>query len=176
MNSKDKQIDLDIWREYIKNFLERCVANLRHDGKDVLEIGRGDSTEILQNSITNLKILDKRDDIKSDYNINIFDKNLNNVVTQKFDLIFLVEVLEHTEKPWEVEKIIKTLLKPNGKLVITVPSFLWWHPLQNRYGDYWRFLPGHVPNIFPNMNILHQEVEQSDYARPLGMCYILENL
>jgi SAM-dependent methyltransferase len=44
-----------------------------------------------------------------------------------FDIITLLDVLEHIENDLEMLKKLKPLLKPNGKLIITVPAYqlLW---------------------------------------------------
>lgn len=172
MNNKER--DLQVWREHIKNFLQVKAPSFIASSSKALEIGKGDSTPILSQIYKDIKVLDKRTDVGADYELTLFDKNIHAKIP-KFESIFMIEVLEHTEKPWEVESIVKSILEPDGLLCVTVPSFLWWHPLANVYGDYWRFLPGHIENLFPNMESLYAECESSDYGRPLGMCYILKN-
>lgn len=54
--------------------------------------------------------------IKDDFIIN------TEVLTQKYDLIVLTDVLEHIEKDKEALNKILGLLSPNGKLLITVPA------------------------------------------------------
>jgi SAM-dependent methyltransferase len=48
-------------------------------------------------------------------------------VGQRFDLIFLLDVLEHVEADQESLNALARLLKPGGKLILTVPAFpfLW---------------------------------------------------
>ena len=52
--------------------------------------------------------------------INDSFSKLNN---QKFDLILIISVLEHLENPVEVLKKCKNILKPNGKILINVPTW-----------------------------------------------------
>lgn len=41
----------------------------------------------------------------------------------KFDLILMLDVLEHLVDPWSVlEKVQEKLLKPNGKMIISIPN------------------------------------------------------
>lgn len=46
-------------------------------------------------------------------------------IKKKFDLIVLLDVLEHIEKDEESLVSIMNLLKDNGKIVITVPAYQW---------------------------------------------------
>lgn len=61
---------------------------------------------------------------------------------QKFDWIFLSEVLEHLEKDKSALKNINKSLKKNGKLILTTPKsvkyFEFWDPAWVR----WKFLNG----------------------------------
>lgn len=47
--------------------------------------------------------------------------------TNTFDIITMLDVLEHIENDLEILQKLKPLLKPNGKLIITVPAYqyLW---------------------------------------------------
>jgi len=58
---------------------------------------------------------------------------------KSFDVICLFDVLEHLENPVEVLSGLKKLLKPNGYLVCTVPSYQRWPLLFDPYVD----LPPH---------------------------------
>lgn len=160
--------ELKVWRDYIENF----VRKNRQVGLNVLDIGLGESTLIVKNMFPLAKTLDSRTDIQADYVADICGdiSSLPN-----FDLIFCMEVLEHTKEPWKVAKNLVDLLMIGGKLVVTVPCFLFWHPMEPIVGDYWRFLPGHVPLLFDRMKVLKESVcNHNDKHRPLGMCYVLE--
>jgi SAM-dependent methyltransferase len=58
---------------------------------------------------------------------------------RRFDIICLFDVLEHLENPVGVLSGLKKLLKPNGYVVCTVPSYQRWPPLFDPYVD----LPPH---------------------------------
>ena len=46
-------------------------------------------------------------------------------ITQRFDLICLFDVLEHIDNDSTSLTRLRSLLKPNGKILITVPAFQW---------------------------------------------------
>lgn len=172
-----EQEELRIWRNFIKSTIEKYIFPTLNEENSILDIGIGDSADIVQNKFSHAKILDKRNvseriDFVADIT-NLTEEDESRI--NKFDFIFLCEVLEHTETPWTVEKNIKKILKPKGKVFVSVPCFLWWHPGGSEYNDNYRFLPGHIPSIFPNMHKINEWVEPNDQIRPLGMCYVLEN-
>ncbi|OGI09892.1 MAG: hypothetical protein A2Y40_08520 [Candidatus Margulisbacteria bacterium GWF2_35_9] len=60
------------------------------------------------------------------------------VSDSKFDIVLMTEVLEHLENPRVVLTEVFRILKPGGKLVITVP-FL--YPIHSDPNDYQRWTP-----------------------------------
>ncbi len=42
------------------------------------------------------------------------------------DLILCMDVLEHLADPWEVVRRISTLLRPGGRLIVSVPNIRHW--------------------------------------------------
>jgi len=48
------------------------------------------------------------------------------LVSKRFDLIIVSEVIEHLFAPESFLKKIKTLLKSEGEIIITTPNFLFW--------------------------------------------------
>lgn len=68
-----------------------------------------------------------------------FQINLNQQFPIKnniFDTILLTDVLEHLTNPDNVFRESLRVLKPNGKLILTVPFF---HPLHEEPYDYFRY-------------------------------------
>ncbi len=53
-----------------------------------------------------------------------------------FDVVFLFEVLEHVADPEKVLKEIRRVLRPGGKLYLSVPFI---YPIHDAPSDYWRF-------------------------------------
>jgi SAM-dependent methyltransferase len=63
-----------------------------------------------------------------------------------FDLIFLLEVLEHLDYPDKALAELRRILKPDGFLILGVPREPIWCGLNMARGKYWRHLgntPGH---------------------------------
>lgn len=48
------------------------------------------------------------------------------ILRQKFDLIVMPEILEHTFDPVYILKMASVILKPQGEIIITTPNFLAW--------------------------------------------------
>lgn len=64
-----------------------------------------------------------------------------------FDLVFLLEVLEHLDFPSKALQEIKRVLKPGGYLIIGVPREPLWRSLNMARGKYWNDwgnTPGHL--------------------------------
>ncbi len=64
-----------------------------------------------------------------------------------FELVFLLEVLEHLDFPSKALQEIKRVLKPNGYLIIGVPREPLWRSLNLARGKYWKAwgnTPGHL--------------------------------
>jgi len=180
MDTLRKQLLL--WRQYIATFLTTQIANLSpsiNSHSTALDIGIGDSIESIVPFFDKICTLDKCPEFKPDFVCNIETDKLDHL--PEHDIVFLLEVLEHTERPWVVAEKVMELVKPMGYLFVTVPSFLFHHPHgHGHYGDYWRFLDGHIPFLFPGVTIKHKEicphmaVESNVKATSLGMCYILQ--
>lgn len=60
----------------------------------------------------------------------------DNLGSERFDVIVLAEVLEHLRSPCHALDNIYEMLKPQGKLIISVPFCL---PIHDRPNDYFRF-------------------------------------
>lgn len=54
----------------------------------------------------------------------------------QYDAIFCTQVLQHLPEPARAIREMARLLKPGGRLVISVPHLVWLH---NEPHDYWRF-------------------------------------
>lgn len=53
----------------------------------------------------------------------VLKESIEEIKNQKFDVITLWHVLEHVKNLSEYIKVLKSLLKPNGKLIIAVPNY-----------------------------------------------------
>lgn len=66
-------------------------------------------------------------------------------VENEFDTVLCVSVLEHLEDPRKAIAEMHRVLKPGGKIIISVP-FLF--PIHDAPGDYWRFTKYGLRNLF----------------------------
>lgn len=64
------------------------------------------------------------------------DVHQSGLEAASFDSIVCTQVLEHTEKPWEVIKEIARICKPGGTVILSVPFLIGYHPCPN---DFFRF-------------------------------------
>lgn len=68
---------------------------------------------------------------------------------QRFGTIFSFSVLEHCHNPFLMAENMVRLLKPGGKLVLSVP-FAW--QFHGYPSDYWRFTVEGVKQLFPRID------------------------
>lgn len=73
------------------------------------------------------------------------DEKLGNI---RFGTIFCLSVLEHCEDPFKVADSLTTLLKPGGKICLSVPFALGFHGYPS---DYWRFTHEGIKKLFPKL-------------------------
>ena len=74
------------------------------------------------------------------------DKKLGGI---RFGTIFCLSVLEHCEDPFLVANNLTNLLKPGGKICLSVPFALGFHGYPS---DYWRFTHEGIKKLFPKLN------------------------
>lgn len=60
------------------------------------------------------------------------------LITQRFDVIIMTQVIEHIPNIWEVPPALWELLKPNGFLIVDCPFNYPYHAEPPSFGDYWR--------------------------------------
>ena len=72
--------------------------------------------------------------VTSKIQADLFD-DISDLNTQKFDVITMWHVLEHVPNLKDYISILKTLLKPNGTLIIAVPNFKSYDA--NYYKEFW---------------------------------------
>lgn len=72
---------------------------------------------------------------------------------KKFDLVYLLEVMEHLDYPDKALQEVKRAVKPGGYLIVGVPREPLWRSLNVARGKYWNSLgntPGHLNNWSSN--------------------------
>lgn len=96
------------------------------------------------------------------YTADITNNNKDLIFDAKYDIIICTEVLEHTLNPFSAIAEISRLLKPSGKLVVSVPfNFRIHGPLP----DCWRFTEIGLRELLKDYKILLLETTHSN--RPL---------
>lgn len=93
----------------------------------------------------------KEKEIIPDYHVLDYDNGvdlLKPIKGEKFDAGISLDLLEHTSNPFIVAKNISDSLKKGAMLFVTVP-FVW--EIHDYPGDYWRFTPQGLKELFPEM-------------------------
>ena len=67
---------------------------------------------------------------------------------QRFGTIFSLSVMEHCDQPFLMAENMTCLLKPGGRIVLSVP-FAW--KFHGYPSDYWRFTQEGVKKLFPKI-------------------------
>ena len=157
-----------IWRKYIYLLIKKYISN------DVLEVGAGigSFTKNYKKKIRNLT-LSEIDDSNFNFLTNKF-KDKNNIkvinsftsqISETFNTILHLNVLEHIEK--DVEEINQALkkLKANGHLIILVPAH------NELYGKFDKAI-GHIKrykiDFFKSLKLGNAEVMELYYLDSLG--------
>ncbi|MBW1820486.1 MAG: hypothetical protein JRI92_01785 [Deltaproteobacteria bacterium] len=86
----------------------------------------------------------------------------------RFGTIFCLSVLEHCEQPFKMAENLTALLKPEGKICLSVPFSWKFHGFPS---DYWRFTPEGVEKLFPKLkfnraNYLASTSRKLEFYRP----------
>ncbi len=122
------------------NILDKIIAYLRHYelfknqnivGKKIIDFGCGSNFKNILNKYqqaSKVTLIDlygknfsKGNVIYINYNHN-FDNIYRKLKNEKFDIVFLVAVIEHMDKPEQVIRKLKRFLNKDGKFIITAPS------------------------------------------------------
>ncbi len=85
-----------------------------------------------------------------------------------FDLIFLFQVLEHLEDPARILKQLGQFIKPNGKIIISVPNFDSWQSKVSKEKWFHLDVPRHlhhfsIPSLQIHLRESGLEIEQTNY-------------
>jgi SAM-dependent methyltransferase len=74
-------------------------------------------------------------------------------VDQQFDLILMMSVLEHVENPFLVAEKLRRIMTRGGYLYLAMPFF---YPVHEgpTFGDFWRFTPTSVTQLFSDCEIV----------------------
>lgn len=126
-------------------FIDRQVRKFNAKGR-VLEIGSGKKLRYVKGSVTLNKDADSEPDIVLDAEDLPFEN--------EFDSILVLEVLEHTQRPYDLIEQVFKALKKGGNVLITIPFCFEIHSSE----DYWRFTDNGVRLLlrdFSDITITH---------------------
>ena len=137
MNIKD--LSKTIYQDKGEGFTSRMhlVVNAVEDGSAVLEVGVGEG-ELIRNlrKYKNIKLyaIDAAEMALKSVKTHLEDSELIDVSSEKmkfsdnfFDAVICLEVFEHLQNPYYAIMEIQRVLKPGGKLLISIPNCLGGH-------------------------------------------------
>lgn len=133
-----------------------CFFIENGDFDSVLEIGPSDvncvekefenyNTNIIRKTCDKYNVNYKSVDIVGNPDYKGSAENLSEFVTEKFDVVILLGILEHVKKPYLVPKQLYDILNDHGKCFINVPFLFKIHGPEP---DCWRFTPQGLEILF----------------------------
>ena len=137
-----KRISRNRLYKLVKKDLNNQNINVKF--RKVLFVGSGGILEkIARENLEGELITIDIDPLRSpDHIMSVDDMSFDNEV---FDLILLLEVLEHVENPFDVSKELYRVLKKGGSLIVSTPFIFGIHDAPV---DYWRFTKFGLRKIF----------------------------
>ena len=131
--------------------------------KNVLDVGSLDEDETMRKALSrgNYIGVDMRKGPGVDRVVNGHDL-VKEFGEDSFDMVMCFDTLEHDDAFWKTVEQMKKVLKPQGYLLIGVPSN---HtPLHRHPMDYWRFMDDSFQVLFDNMNDFYMEIQKDNPA------------
>ncbi|HCM78112.1 MAG TPA: hypothetical protein DIS90_17135 [Cytophagales bacterium] len=108
------------------------------DGSSVLNIGSGgEVANVIVNASKGkiLRIVSMDIDVNRGPDV-VADVCAMPFQSESWDVVILIEVLEHVQEPWKAVEEIYRVLKKNGRLVLTTPFI---YPIHDVEHDYYRY-------------------------------------
>lgn len=105
-----------------------------------------------------------------------YEMDLNQPISFKsetFDTILITDVLEHLAKPELLFSEMARLLKPGGKILLTVPFFYWIHEYPH---DYFRYTESALKMFCENHNLTIVELQPYGGAPEIILDIISKNI
>lgn len=137
------------------------AKNVRREeifGKRIIEVGSYDVNGSARFVIEHLEPAEYIGiDIASGPGVDVvcpIEKAADKFGSGKFDVVISTCVLEHTKNWKEAVSNIKNICTPCGIIIIVVP-FRW--PYHEYPGDFWRYSPEDIKNIFSDFEIIKNE-------------------
>ena len=126
----------DSTRNHISQFINRLPIEWNSSEFSILEVGPQSRSEVQRRyPKSNYKSLDIVDDFSPDIVGDLIIKN-EHIPNSSFDVIFVMEVLEHTLNPFLALEEVRRICKDGGYVVLSAP--LNWR-IHGPIPDCWRF-------------------------------------
>ena len=157
-------------RKIICSFLEQEFSTIEANS-DVLNVGSGGDVEsLLANYAKENNFFVKSFDIDETRKPDILGDICQYDFGQEdiFDCIVMSEVLEHLHSPHLAISNIQKILKPNGKLVITVPFIF---PIHDRPYDYYRYTKYGLHFLLKNFQEIQVE-ERNSWGEAINVLFV----
>lgn len=123
-------------RNHISQFINRLPEEWNSNEYSILEVGPQARSEVKHRyPKSNYKSLDIVDDFSPDIVGDLVAKN-EHIPSSSFDVIFVMEVLEHTLNPFMALEEVRRICKDGGFVVLSAP--LNWR-IHGPIPDCWRF-------------------------------------
>lgn len=155
----------------IQNWVKKAKFDFIKNPGRCLEIGSKDVTGSVRQFFTDAKEYigtDMERGFGVDLIINAHDLP-KKFKKGSFDVLLCAETLEHDDEFWTTIKIIHSLIKKGGILVISTPTFGF--PLHRHPKDYLRFGEDAYREIlFKGFKILRLDEVEDDYQNPAICC------
>lgn len=152
------------WFVARREILSSLIKKFSKPNQKILEIGAGTGgnlemllnygavSAVEPNDFARKKILEKFGNKISLINGKL--PNQLNLENQSFDLICLFDVLEHVEDDLLALREIKKFLKPNGKIILTVPAFQFlWSSHDKNLHHFRRYNFNNLKKLITNSNL-----------------------
>ncbi len=149
-------INLKVSKRLSRNNLESLLLSdlnviaQKKKNQKVLFVGAGGALEEFIKKIfpCNLVTIDVDGKRKPDFIMSISDLNFKD---EAFDLVLMLEVLEHVDQPFNASSEILRVLKPEGILLLSTPFIFGIHDAPY---DFWRFTKYGLMKLFERFDKL----------------------
>lgn len=91
-------------------------------------------------------------------------ENMDIVPSERYEWVISVAVFEHATDPWAVARETMRVTKPGGFIYVQAPFAFPLHYGEG-YGDFWRFSPSGLTQLFPECRLREIEVWGDDPIR-----------
>ena len=176
---KNKQLIEIIKNTKINNFYIRNFSDFRdrilndiNSNDDVLDIGKCMREKF--NKIKSKKLITLDINDFGDYPDIVFDicDDLDNDLSEKYDKIICIALLEHVYDPFKAVGNLKKMLKKNGIIYGYVPYLFYYHaPSDLKFQDYFRFSKDALAYIFRDFANLEIFPVRGRISTPLNILF-----